>query len=314
VTITSSHIKIRLITDADIPAAIDLLTRGHGPTHVGTVRPRSFWEQVFSCLTPRPPHSFWEQVFSCLSRRPLPTGDFPRYGYVIDSDGKLVGIMLLIFSTIWEDGNATIRCNGSSVYVEPSFRLYASPLIKKAFNYKDATHLNLTPAKYTFRMIEISGFVRYCNGVFLAIPLFSRALKDDTVRVIDVNVEPDAPFDPHERDLLVQHVDYGCKSVWCVTPERAYPFVFRVRHVKRVLPCAQLVYCRDVGDFIRFARPLGLYLARNTGRLLVLLDANGRPPGLAGKYFPGRGVKYFRGPDRPRLCDLAYTEISMFGV
>ena len=295
--IKSSRIKIRLITDADIPAAIDLLTRGYGPTHVGTVRPRGFWEQVFSCL----------------SRRPLPIGDFPRYGYVIDSDGKLVGIMLLIFSTIWQDGKATIRCNGSGVYVEPSFRLYASPLIKKAFNCKDATHLNVTPAKYTFKMIEISGFVRYCNGVFLAIPLFSRAPKNNNVRVIDVNVEPDAPFDPHERDLLVQHVDYGCKSVWCVTPEWAYPFVFRVRHLKRV-PCAQLVYCRDVDDFVRFARPLGSYLAQNTGRLLVLLDANGRPPGLVGKYFPGRGVKYFQGPYRPRLCDLAYTEISMFGV
>lgn len=296
--VAPSQVKIRLITEADIPAAIDLLTRGYGISRAsGTVRPRSFWEQVFSCL----------------SRRPLPIGDFPRYGYVIDSEGKLVGIMLLIFSTIWENGKARIRCGGSGVYVDPTFRLYASLLLKKAFDYKDATVLNLTPAEHTFAMIEILGFGRYCNGIFLAIPLLSRASKDNSVRVIDVDAEPDAPVDPHERDLLLQHADYGCKSVWCVTPEGEHPFVFRMRHAKHV-PCAQLVYCRNVDDFARFARPLGSYLARNTGRLLVLLDANGPVSGLVGKYFPGRANRYFRGPDRPRLGDLAYTEVSMFGV
>jgi hypothetical protein len=298
VATASSHVKIRLITDADIPAAIDLLTRGYGiPRAYGTVRPRSFWEQVFSSL----------------SRRPLPTGDFPRYGYVIDSEGKLVGIMLLIFSTIWKDGKAKIRCGGSGVYVEPPFRLYASLLLKKAFNHKNITVLNLTPAEHTFAMIETLGFVRYCNGVFLAFPLFSRAPKENAVRVIDVGAEPDAPFDTHERDLLVHHVDYGCKSVWCITSERVHPFVFRLRHIRHV-PCAQVIYCRNVDDFVRFARPLGTYLARNTGRLLVLLDANGPVSGLVGKYFPGRAIRYFRGPDRPRLGDLAYTEVSMFGV
>jgi hypothetical protein len=67
-------------------------------------------------------------------------------------------------------------------------------------------------------------------------------------------------------------------------------------------------------DFVRFARPIGLFLARHTGRFLVLLDANGPIQGLVGKYFVGKANRYFLGSDPPRLGDLAYTEISLFGI
>lgn len=286
----SADIKARQIIDADVPAAVALLKRGYGSKRT---------------------LEFWEHVFACLRRRPLPPG-WPRYGYVIECDGKLVGIMLLIFSTIWEDDKAKIRCCGSSVYVDPAFRLFAPLLTKKAHGFSDVTVLNLTPAAHTHRMIELLGFKRFSNGIFVAIPLLSRAPKDIPIRVIDAHTLPDAPFDPHERDLLLEHVDYGCKSLWCVTPQRAFPFVFRIRRVRGV-PCAQLVYCRSIDDFVRFARPIGCFIGRSTGLLLVLLDANAPVPGLVGKYFAGK-PRYFRGPDRPRLGDLAHTEVAMFGV
>ena len=50
------------------------------------------------------------------------------------------------------------------------------------------------------------------------------------------------------------------------------------------------------------------------GRPFVLIDANAPIRGLLGKYFQGRMPKYFKGPDRPRLGDLAYTETAMFGM
>lgn len=286
------RIKIRLITDADISAAINLLTRGYGP-----VRPRSFWQHIFSCL----------------SHRPLPAGELPRYGYVIDSDGELVGILLSIFSTIWKNGKAKIRCCGSSLYVDPAFRFCAPLLIRKASEFKDATVLDLTPAKHTFRMIEALSYVRYCDGIFVSIPLFRRTPKEAPVSVVDVHTKLDILLDPHDRDLLLEHADCGCTSLWCITPQDACPFVFRNLQIKTV-PCAQLVYCRNVDDFVRFARPIGFFLARNTGRVLVSLDANGPVRGLVGKYFAGKANRYFCGSDRPRLGDLAYTEISLFGV
>ena len=109
---------------------------------------------------------------------------------------------------------------------------------------------------------------------------------------------------------MSDHAEYGCICLWCVTPETAYPFVFLPRVIKRIIPCAQLIHCPDIQDFIRFAKPIGSYLGMR-GRPFVLIDANGPIPGLPGKYFGGKSPKYFKGPTPPRLGDLAYTEMAM---
>ena len=113
--------------------------------------------------------------------------------------------------------------------------------------------------------------------------------------------------------LLVEHAGYGCLSVWCEAQGQTYPFVFRPRLLKGFVPCAQLIYCRELGDFVRFARPIGRFLAMR-GRPLVIINADGPIPGLAGKYLGEKMPAYFKGPDRPRWGDLAYTEAAMFGV
>jgi hypothetical protein len=79
------------------------------------------------------------------------------------------------------------------------------------------------------------------------------------------------------------------------------------------MPCAQLIYCGDIGDFVRFAGPIGRYLARR-GKPLVIIDSNGAIPGLVGTFRPGSMTKYFKGPQRPRLGDLAYSEYAVLGV
>jgi hypothetical protein len=56
-----------------------------------------------------------------------------------------------------------------------------------------------------------------------------------------------------------------------------------------------------------------MFLLRR-GLPLVILDANGPVRGLVGKYFDQTMPKYFKGPEPPRLGDLAYTETALFGV
>ena len=78
------------------------------------------------------------------------------------------------------------------------------------------------------------------------------------------------------------------------------------------MPFAYLVYCRDLDEFVRFAGPLGRFLAQR--RLpLVVIDANGPVRGLAGGCLATR-PRYFKGPDKPRLGDLAYPERAIFGI
>ena len=89
--------------------------------------------------------------------------------------------------------------------------------------------------------------------------------------------------------------------------------MFRPRLVKAVIPCVQMIYCRDIAEFVRFAGPIGRFLALR-GWPFVILDANGPVPGLVGTFFRDRPRKYFKGPQCPRLGDLAYTECALWGV
>jgi hypothetical protein len=212
-----------------------------------------------------------------------------------------------------EAGRLATRCNLSSWYVEPAYRAYATLLVSQALADKDATYTNVSAAPHTWPIIEAQGFSRYCDGVFVAVPMLKDLFGGSGVRVFDAGENPTASFDASEQDILRRHAEHGCISLWCESAGRAHPFVFRPRLVKRAIPCAQLIYCRDVGEFVRFAGPIGRYLARR-GKPFVIIDSNGAIPGLVGTFRPGRMAKYFKGPQRPRLGDLAYTEYAVLGV
>jgi len=74
----------------------------------------------------------------------------------------------------------------------------------------------------------------------------------------------------------------------------------------------QLIYCRDICEYVACAGAIGRYLL-GRGKVSVILDANGSVPGLVGIYTEKRGRKYFRGPHRPRLADLTDTELVLYG-
>jgi hypothetical protein len=127
------------------------------------------------------------------------------------------------------------------------------------------------------------------------------------------DIRPDQDLQPFEVDLLLTHADYGCMSLICSAANRRHPFVFLPLQRRKfgLARFAQLVYCRDLEDFVRFAGPLGRFLAWR-GFPLVIVDANGPIRGLIGK-FSDEQPRYFKGPDQPRLGDLAYSELVMFG-
>jgi hypothetical protein len=289
-TESSGRIRSRRIEDSDVSGLVPLLTRG---------------------FRGRRPHRFWEGALDRLRHRPA-VADLPKYGYLMQNDGITVGVILQIFSKIHAGGASLTRCNVSSWYVEPAFRGYAPLLVSQALKRRDVTYLNISSAPHTRMIAEAHGYTRYSDGVFVSVPSLSAAA-DPGVRIISARTEPDAHFEPHERALLLEHAEYGCTSLWCVASGRAHPFVFRSRLAKGLIPCAQLIYCRDVEDYVRYARHLGVHLALR-GRPFVILDSNGPIPGLAGRYFADVMPKYFRGPERPRLGDLAYTEAALFGV
>ena len=283
-------IRCRQIDEGDLAAVAALLRRGF-PN-----RKRQFWRRALHELTQRQP----------------PPG-LPKYGYLLETGGVSVGAILMICSAMRAGDRLVPRCNLSSWYVEPPFRAYASLLVSQALRHKEVTYLNVSAAPHTWPIIEAQGFSRYSEGIFVCLPALNRMPGSVRIEVVDARREPAAGGDASEQEILRQHAEHGCISLWCASAGRAYPFVFRPRLVKGLVPCAQLIYCRDIADFARFAGPLGRYLAR-CGRPVVIADANDPIPGLVGIFRRGSKPKYFKGPQRPRLGDLAYTEYAILGV
>jgi len=283
-------LRCRQIEESDIEAVASLLAHGF--------RTRDL--------------QFWQEAFRQLGRHATPAG-LPKYGYLLQSDGRAVGAVLLICSLVRAGERDAPRCNLSSWYVEPAFRAYAPMLVSQALRHKDVTYVNVSPAPHTWPILEAQGFSRFCDGVFIAVPVVSGLFGRPKVKVFDGTRKPPANFDPRDQDMLLQHAAHGCVSLWCTCAKRAYPFVFRGRWIRGIVPYAQLIYCSDVADFVRFAGPLGRSLAAR-GLRFVMIDANAPIPGLVGRYCGGNMPKYFKGPQRPRLGDLAYTENAVMGV
>jgi hypothetical protein len=284
----SPRIRCREIVATDLDAVSDLLTRGFR----------------------RRPRSFWVNALRRLSDHPTIPG-LPRHGYLLEAGRGPVGVVLLIASAIPATGDVRIRCNVSSWYVEPAFRGYAALLVSRALKHKHVTYVNITPDRPTLPILEAQGYTRYCDGRFVAVAAlceWSRRMEIETIRH-DVFAGED--LSPFEAKLLQRHADYGCISMICRSSDRRHPFVFLPRRKSGLIPFAYLAYCRSVEDFLRCAGPIGRFLAYR-GLPLIVLDANGRIDGLIGKYSDG-APKYFKGPERPRLEDMAYSERVMFG-
>jgi hypothetical protein len=285
--LTTPRVRCREIRSADLDRLADLLTKGFYPSR----------------------RDDWVRRFQYLSEHPTPPG-FPKYGYLLECNDTLVGATLAIYSSVLTNIGTGIRCNHSSWYVEPEFRPYASMLASRGHGHKDITYFNVTPDRHTLPILEARGYARYCNGHFVSFPALCTRGPTARVELVIAPVHANLNLPTAEIDLLSAHASYGCISVVSISEEETYPFVFVPRRKLGLIPYARLVYCRNLSDFVRFAKPLGQFLAK-CGLSVVVLDSNGPISGLVGAYFGGR-PKYFKGPTQPRLGDLAYSELAMF--
>jgi hypothetical protein len=253
---------------------------------------------------------YFLQLLQRMTEHATPEG-FPKYGRVLTCDGTIVGAIILIFSTVQSDGVPTIRCHVTGWCVEPAYRGYAALFFAKDLKHPNVTYVNISAqwTAGTLPIIETQGFIRYSSGQFVAVPALHFAAGDSQVKVVTANNAPNVPFETFDMDLLSAHAKYGCICLWCVTAERAYPFAFRPRLFKRAIPGVQLVYCRDIEHFVRFAGPIGRFLALR-GRLVVRIDSNAPLEGLIGTFTESADSRFYKG-SKPRLGDLAYTHLAM---
>jgi hypothetical protein len=291
--VIAQKLRCREITAGDIDAVADLLTRG-------------FFGR---------PRQYWLQGLRRQAEREVPEG-YPRFGYLLDNGGTVVGVLLLLYSSKSCSSATSIHCNLSSWYVEPAFRNYAPLLTKIAQRHKEVTYLNISPATWTWPIIEAQGFNSYCSGLFFSIPALSRAEPGMTLETIASDIRAIEGLSGEEVERLARHTRYGCLSLVCrTTAGGALPFILLPMRIRRgwiAPPAMQLIYCRELAEYLQCAGAIGRALIRR-GKISVVLDANGPIAGLAGIYSSARGRKYFKGPHPPALADLTDTELVLYG-
>jgi hypothetical protein len=292
---SASGIRCRQIGPADLDGVAELLTTGF----------------------PLRDRSYWVAALRYLRERDVPEG-FPRYGYLLAHGDRVAGVLLLIFTSGINGCAHSVRCNVSSWYVTPEFRALAPMLVRPALRHKQVTFINTSPAENTLTTIQSQGFERFCSGVFAAIPaLTTRSWSGKAIRLADT-ARPQDYLPESEVALLREHEVRGCLSLILQMHGDSYPVIVRRRLVGQRsryvrMPCAQLIYARDLECIVRLSGLIGRYLALR-GMPVLLIGANQTIAKLPGKYYEGRTPMYYRGPDSPRLGDLAYTEAALFGA
>lgn len=282
-------VACREIGLSDLDRVVDLLWTGFGRQ-----RDRSFWRQSVERLAGRAP----------------PAG-YPRFGYVLESQGRFVGVLLVIASEIDQAGHSSIRCNVSSWYVAAEFRPYAPMLANPVLRRREATYVNVSAEKQTWPVLEAQGCIAFARGCAVALPWLAPTRNRAKVTIAAADLQPGAGLSAADVKLLRDHAGWGCLSLVCEAAMGSLPFVFRRHLWHGVIPVADLIYCRNLDALAEFAGPVGRFLARQ-GLVLTRAHVNAPLPGMP-SYYRDRHRKYFKGPHPPPLGDVAYTERAIFG-
>jgi hypothetical protein len=255
---------------------------------------------------PRRKFDYWQTALDTLACRPALEG-YPRYGYCLEVDGRLEGVLLLLTARI--DG--VIRSNLSSWYMRSRYRVFASLMHQCAVRVKGPVYLNLSPAAHTLRNVEAFGFKPYTDGT-LIVDAISAVKGGDSI------VRPFAPeaaskLDAETRCTAEVHLGYGCEALLLEDRDGPMLALYRVKWLKHVVPAARFV----AGDPAR--------LVMSSGRLMRVLLQHGIPLALIDaplNYAPPRGIRLLANRERryaagteapPAAGDLRETEIALFG-
>ena len=246
---------------------------------------------------PRSTEDYWREGFARFAAL-APIEGMPRFGYVLEGEGALVGVLLLISSA----RSGRIYSNLSSWYVEPDWRAHSTLLVSMATKRKDVTFINASPAPHTWRTLTAQNFHPYNFGRSAVFPVLGFG---------GGRVSEEIPSDLPERDMLLAHREMGCVSLVCDKDGEMSPFIFKHRLLDRLkVKMWELIYCRSNEDFARCGAALGRFaLAR--GRLGFIVD--GRIDGMIGHYVAGKEPRFYKGSEAPPLNDLAFTEKVVFG-
>lgn len=276
------NVQIREITSADLPEVVAVLREGF----------------------PRRTLAYWQTGIANLERR-AEVPDYPRFGYVIDANNAVQGVILLLTADLGNGPRSTL----SSWYVRPAHRAFATFLFQRTLKTKGGIFLDLSPSNHALPIAKAFGFKPYTTGVIL---LDARAAwRTATGRVTPIRASMIDSLPSPIRAVTKSHFGYGCAGFELQDATGSGIALYRIKMLKGAIPCAQFLF-GDPARLIALAGPLMRALIRL--RIpTALIDSDGTETVVAGKLMAGRSIRYVRGSITPSTGDLLETEFAIFG-
>ena len=144
------NVQVRPVSRPDVDGLIPLLSRGFDH--------------------PWPPEE-WRRILDLRS-----TGKQPNLGFVLESNGVLVGFLGAIYSERLVAGRLERFCNLTSWYTEPEFRSSGTLLLMAVLSQPGYTFTTLTPSPTGTQVIKALGFRPLESYKVMCSPSLYRAL------------------------------------------------------------------------------------------------------------------------------------------
>jgi hypothetical protein len=282
-------VKIRVISKDDCEAVMALLCEGF----------------------PRRDRAYWVRAFQHLDRRPEISG-YPKYGFLIEDQGAVQGVMLILTADLGTGFAGGLRSNLSSWYVREPWRKYATFMLRAGLKAQGGCYTDLSPAPQVVQINAALGFKPYTGGSIL-LDARSALRGGGKVSFWDGVAETklSSGLDPALKAIARRHIGYGCTALLVAGPAGPQLALYRIKKLKRVIPAARFVY----GDPALLTGSAGAVMRALLGRGVPLAQIDA-PTGFspsAGRLMPARDLRYATGGVPPLAGDLLETEIAVFG-
>jgi hypothetical protein len=228
-------------------------------------------------------------------------------GYLLETKGQQVGIMLTIPSVRSTDPNAARPVvNLSSWYIDPDHRWHAPRMLQSITGCDATLYTDLTATPPIRGMIGRMGFRGWTEGTLIApLPLVA-ALPAGASHVIPFAELASDAFSGSIRHMLDEHAALDCISVGLWDGKTLRPVIFS-RKTFRGIPGARVIFTDDRAALLRHLPAIARFLLRQ--RCLLLAMNADRGEHVAGTVFMRRKAPtFYKGTLPPRSGDFAYSE------
>lgn len=194
-------------------------------------------------------------------------------GYGLQEDGKLVGMLGLIFSERSFAGKSISFCNLHSWYVHPDYRTKSLMMLRAVQGLSDCALTDFTASHRVVAILQRLGFDIVDQTAWVLPALDSRETESAAVlEITDANQNLLAEISPVQWQLFTDHQPFACKCALIRDQEDFGTIIYSSVKAGTRSYC-QVYYVSSPALLARHHSAVRAHLLRQTGERFVAIDA-----------------------------------------